>query len=81
MQRRVKSEYKPWITGEIKQLSYRIIYHLKSAHYNTACKKCKNEVTHHLRTTKENYFKGKLGKTNKSKESWQATNESLNKKT
>ena len=44
-QRRVKSEYKPWLTNEIKQLSYHRDYlkrqaiRLKSAYYDTAYKK------------------------------------------
>jgi hypothetical protein len=85
-QRRVKSEYKPWLTNEIKQLSYHRDYlkrqaiRLKSAYYDTAYKKCKNQVTNLIRTTKENYFKERLSNSNNSKESWQAINELLNKK-
>ena len=37
-------------------------------------------MTNLIRTTKENYFKAKLSNSNNSKESWQAINELLNKK-
>ncbi|CAB4029170.1 Hypothetical predicted protein [Paramuricea clavata] len=46
-QRRVKSEYKPWLTNEIKQMSYRRDYlkkqsiKLRSAYYDKAYKRCK----------------------------------------
>ena len=50
-QRRVKSEFKPWITNEIRRLSYHRDYlkrqaiRLRSVYYETAYKKCKNKVT------------------------------------
>ena len=61
-QRRVKSEFKPWITNEIRRLSYHRDYlkrqaiRLRSVYYETAYKKCKNKVTNLIRTSKESYF-------------------------
>ena len=85
-QRRVKSEFKPWITNEIRRLSYHRDYlkrqaiRLRSVYYETAYKKCKNKITNLIRTSKENYFKSKLSNSNNSKESWRSINELLNKK-
>ncbi|CAB4015173.1 RNA-directed DNA polymerase from transposon X-element [Paramuricea clavata] len=85
-QRRVKSEFKPWIISEIRRLSYHRDYlkrqaiRLRSVYYETAYKKCKNKVTNLIRTSKESYFKSKLSNSNNSKESWQSINELLNKK-
>ena len=85
-QRRVKREFKPWITSEIKHLIYHRDYlkrqaiRLRSVYYETAYKKCKNEITNLIRTSKENYFKAKLSDSKNSKESWQFLNELLNKK-
>ena len=85
-QRRVKCEYKPWLTNEIKKLSYHRDYlkrqsvRLGSTYYNEAYKKCKNNLNKLIKDTKEIYFKTKLSNANNSKESWQAINEFLNKK-
>lgn len=85
-QRRVKSEYKPWLTKEIKTLSYHRDYlkrkaiRLGSSNYNEAYKKCKNKLNKLIKTTKEEYFKTKLSNANNSKDSWQAINELLNNK-
>ena len=84
-QRRVKREFKPWITSEIKHLIYHRDYlkrqaiRLRSVYYETAYKKCKNKITNLIRTSKENYFKAKLSDSKNSKESWQFINELLNK--
>ena len=75
-QRRVKSEFKPWITNEIRRLSYHRDYlkrqgiRLRSVYCETAYKKCKNKVTNLIRTSKESYFKSKLSNSNNSKESY-----------
>ena len=82
----MKSEFKPWITNEIRRLSYHRDYlkrqaiRLRSVYYETAYKRCKNKVTNLIRTSKESYFMSKLSNSNNSKESWQSINELLNKK-
>ena len=71
-QRRVKSEFKPLITNEIRRLSYHRDYlkrqamRFRSVYYETAYKKCKNKVTNLIRTSKESYFKSKLSNSNNS---------------
>ena len=53
---------------------------LRSTYYNEAYKKCKNNLNKLIKDTKDVYFKTKLNNANNSKESWQAINEFLNKK-
>ncbi|CAB3995392.1 Hypothetical predicted protein, partial [Paramuricea clavata] len=83
-QRRVKSEYKPWLTNEIKQMSYRRDYlkkqsiKLRSAYYDN--KRCKNKLNNLIKETKQEYFRDKLSNAKNSKESWRTINELLNKK-
>ncbi|CAB3983169.1 Hypothetical predicted protein [Paramuricea clavata] len=85
-QRRVKSEYKPWLTNEIKQMSYRRDYlkkqsiKLRSAYYDKAYKRCKNKLNNLIKETKQEYFGDKLSNAKNSKESWRTINELLNKK-
>jgi hypothetical protein len=85
-QRRVKSEYKPWLTNQIKQMSYHRDYlkrqsiKLGSTTYDKAYKRCKNKLSSLIKKTKEEYFKAKLSNAKNSKESWQAINELLNKR-
>ncbi len=82
---RVKSESKPWLTKEIKQLMYHRDYlkrqyiRLSSSNYYEAYKRVKNRLNKLINDTKENYFKAKLSNAYNSKESWQAINELLNK--
>ncbi|CAB4022160.1 Hypothetical predicted protein [Paramuricea clavata] len=84
-QRRVKSEYKPWLTNEIKQMSYRRDYlkkqsiKLRSAYYDKAYKRCKNKLNNLIKETKQEYFGDKLSNAKNSKESWRTINELLNK--
>ena len=85
-QRRVKSEYKPWLTNEIKQMSYHRDYlkkqsiKLRSANYDKAYKRCKNKLNNLIKETKQEYFRDKLSNAKNSKESWRTINELLNKK-
>ena len=85
-QRRVKSEYKPWLTNEIKQISYHRDYlkkqsiKLRSANYDKAYKRCKNKLNNLIKETKQEYFRDKLSNAKNSKESWRTINELLNKK-
>ncbi|CAB3999680.1 Hypothetical predicted protein [Paramuricea clavata] len=85
-QRRVKSEYKPWLTNEIKQMSYRRDYlkkqsiKLRSAYYDKAYKRCKNKLNNLIKETKQEYFRDKLSNAKNSKESWRTINVLLNKK-
>ncbi|CAB4042566.1 Hypothetical predicted protein, partial [Paramuricea clavata] len=84
-QRRVKSKYKPWLTNEIKQMSYRRDYlkkqsiKLRSAYYDKAYKRCKNKLNNLIKETKQEYFGDKLSNAKNSKESWRTINELLNK--
>ena len=71
-QRRVKREHKPWLTKEIKRLTYHRDYLKRQS--------VKNKLNKLIKTTKEEYFKTKLSNANNSKNSWQAINELLNKK-
>ena len=60
--RKVRSEYKPWLTQDIKKLSYHRDYlkqkavKLGSSVYNEAYKKCRNYVNRLIKTTKSNYY-------------------------
>ena len=85
-QRRVRSEYKPWLTNEIKQMSYHRDYlkkqsiKLRSANYDEAYKRRKNKLNSLIKETKHEYFRNKLSNAENSKESWQTINELLNKR-
>ena len=85
-QRRVRSEYKPWLTNEIKQMSYHRDYlkkksiKLRSTNYDEAYKRCKNKLNNLIKETKHEYFRNKLSNAENSKESWQTINELLNKR-
>ena len=69
-QRGAKSDYKPWLTNQIKKLSYQRDFlkkqtvKFRSAAYDAAYKRHK--------TTKEDYFKAKLGNAKNCYDSWQA---------
>ena len=85
-QRRVKSDYKPWLTDKIKILCYQRDFlkkqavKFKSAAYDRAYKRQKNYVNRLIKASKEDYFKTKLGNAKNSYDSWQAINSLLNKK-
>jgi hypothetical protein len=67
----------------IKKLCYRRnkLLNLDLQHiYNTAYKRHKNYVNKLIKTTKEDYFKTKLGNAKHSYDSWQAINGLLNKR-
>ena len=78
--RKVKSEYTPWLTNEIKNISYHRDFlkkkavSLNSPAYHEAYKKCRNEVA------KTNYYKTSLENSTNSKDSWKIINKLLNKK-
>ena len=84
--KKVKSEYKPWLTNEIKELCYRRDYlkkkaiNLNSPYYHEAYKTCKNKVTRLIEETKANYYNTKFANSKNSADSWKTINELLNKK-
>jgi hypothetical protein len=74
-QRRVKSEYKSWLTNQIKRMSYYRDYLKRQSiklgstlTYDKAYKRCKNKLNDLISNGKN------------SKESWQTINELLNKR-
>ena len=85
-QHRVKSDYKPWLTDQIKKLCYQRDFlkkqavKFRSAAYDSAYKRHKNYVSRFIKTAKEDYFKMQLGNAKNSYDSWQAINNLLNKK-
>ena len=66
-QRQVKSDYKPWLTDQIKKLCYQRDFlkkqavKFRSAAYDSAYKRHKNYVSRFIKTAKEDYFKMQLG--------------------
>ena len=83
--RRVKTDQQPWLTDEIKKLSYHRDYlkrkavKLNSSWFHSAYKKCRNEVTKQIKKAKIRYFKTNLQNSKRSKESWKFINKLLNK--
>ena len=83
--KRVKSDRQPWITDQIKKLSFHRDYlkkkaiKLNSPAFYNSYKKCKNQVTERIRNAKTQYFKTNLEKSKNSKESWELINKLLNK--
>ena len=74
LKRKVKSEYNPWMTNEIKNMSYhrdflkrKAIKH-NSTRYHELYKNCRNRVNNLIKDTKAIYFKNKLESTTNSKE-------------
>lgn len=53
---------------------------LGSTSHNEVYERCKNDLNNLIKTTKKEGFKSKLSNVINSKESWQAINELLNKK-
>ena len=53
---------------------------LKSVTYHEAYKKCKNQVTKLIKSSKKHYYQTKLENSNNSKDSWQYINELLDRK-
>ncbi len=84
--RKVKSEYKSWMTSEIRSLSHHRDYLKKKAirhnspRYHELYKDCRNNLNRLIKDTKSNYFKHKLENSKNSKEGWKVINELLNKK-
>ena len=62
-QRRVKSDYKPWLTDQIKKLCHQRDFlkkqavKFRSAAYDSSYKRHKNYVSRFIKTAKEDYFK------------------------
>lgn len=83
--KKVKSEYNPWLTNEIKSMSYRRDYlkkkavSLNSTPFYESYKRCRNQVNRLIKEVKANYYKSKLENCKNSKESWKTINELLNK--
>ena len=83
--RRVKSAHSPWLTDQIKSLSYqrddlkKKAIRLNSEYYHKAYKKCRNQVTKLIKKCKIEYFNAKLKDCKNSKECWQTINKLLNK--
>ena len=84
--RKVKSEYNPWMTNEIKSLSYhrdflkkKAIKH-NSTRYHELYKDCRNNLNQLIKNTKAEYFKHKLENSKNCKDGWKTINEFLNKK-
>ena len=81
-QRRVKSEYKPSPTNEIKQMSYHRYYlkkisiKLRSTKYDKAYKRCKNNL---MKGTKQEYYR-KNANAKLTKKVGKLLNELVNKK-
>ena len=69
--RKVKSEYKPWLTNEIKTMSYHRDYlkkkaiSLKSETFYESYKRCRKQVNRVIKEAKANYYKSKLENSNK----------------
>ena len=84
--RNIKSEYKPWLSNEIKNLSYRRDYlkkktvSLNSPAYDESYKKCRNQVNRLIKDVKTKCYKINLQNNTNSKNSWKIINELLNKK-
>ena len=83
-QRKVRSNYNPWITAEIKNLGHRRDFLKKKAvTHNSICyfnqyKKCRNNLNKTIKKTKSNYYKTKLNSCKDHKENWKLINELLN---
>jgi hypothetical protein len=64
--RKLRSDRQPWITNEIKKLSFHRDYlkkkavRLNSPAFHDAYKKCRNQVTKHINKAKTQYFKTNL---------------------
>ncbi len=85
--RKIRNENCPWLNSDI------VIYHsyhrdyfkeravkLNSNTYHEAYKKCKNQVTKLIRSSKKYYYQTKLENSKNSKDSWKYINELLNRK-
>ena len=83
--KRVKSDRQPWITDQIKKLSFHRDYlkkkaiKLDSPAFYNSYEKCKNQVTERIKNAKTQYFKTNLEKSKNSKESWEFIKKLLNK--
>jgi hypothetical protein len=84
--RKIRNKSCPWLNSDIKKLSYHRDYlkkqavKLNSDIYHEAYKKCKNQVTKLIRSSKKHYYQTKLENSKNSKDSWKYINELLNRK-
>ena len=84
--KKVKGARQPWMTDEIKKLSFHRDYlkkkavKLNSPAFYNSYKKCRNQVTERIKSAKTQYFKTNLENTKNSKETWDLINNLLNKK-
>ena len=85
--RKVRSNYNPWITAEIKNLSHHRDFLKKKAvthnsiYYFNEYKKCRNNLNKTIKDTKSNYYKNKFNACKDHKENWKLINELLNNTT
>ena len=85
--RKVRSDRQPWMTDEIKKLSFHRDYlkkkavMLNSSAFHSSYKKCKNKVTKLISNAKTLYFRTNLENSKNCKESWIHINKLLNHKT
>ena len=83
--RRVKSAHTPWLTDQIKYLSYqrdnlkKKAIRLNSEYYHKAYKNCRNQMTNLIKKCKTDYFNTKFKNCKNRKECWQTINKLLNK--
>jgi hypothetical protein len=84
--RKIRNKSCPWLNSDIKKLSYHRDYlkkqavKLNSDIYHEAYKKCKNQVTKLIRSSKKHYYQTKLENSKNSEDSWKYMNELLNRK-
>ncbi|CAB3997753.1 Hypothetical predicted protein [Paramuricea clavata] len=85
--RKVRSDRQPWMTDEIKKLSFHRDYlkkkavMLNSSAFHSSYKKCKNKVTKLISNAKTHYFRTNLENSKNCKENWIHINKLLNHKT
>ena len=85
--RKVRSDRQPWMTDEIKKLSFHRDYlkkkavMLNSSSFHSSYKKCKNKVTKLISNAKTHYFRTNLENSKNCKENWIHINKLLNHKT
>ena len=78
--RKVRSNYNPWITAEIKNLSHHRDFLKKKAvthnsiYYFNEYKKCRNNLNKTIKDTKSNYYKNKFNACKDHKENWKLIN-------
>ena len=84
--RKVRSDRQPWMTDEIKKLSFHRNYLkkkavvLNSSAFHSAYKKCKNQLIKLISKAKTHYFRTSLENNKNCKENWTHINKLLNHK-